>query len=181
MSRFANSAKEILLLHEIEKLLEYTGMCISIVTEHCLLIDTWRIDVTGFTSLLPSLCTTLSHCMSADNCRVSERALLVFENENVVKLALNPINLQASLTALAGGLLREKNWNKTVNKMRLNVLTLFMERDRDIFARVCRTHYHDEQGGLERALALMESYRPPPELPTGVYTSISFIMMYMHV
>jgi hypothetical protein len=105
-------------------------------------------DVAGFGALIPSLSPVLSQAMSTDNCRVSERALLFWyatvrcvaiegqptivylyrENAHCCKLSLDPVNIKAMLTSVIGGVLREKNWNKTVNKMRCNRLLLSVWR-----------------------------------------------------
>ena len=99
MRRFANSPKEILLLHELEKLLEYA-------------------TPETFPPLLRALLPTLVHCVGSENNRVAERALQLWQNEHFAALTCAPATLAVLLPAIFPALMKEKHWNKTVNKMR---------------------------------------------------------------
>jgi hypothetical protein len=59
----------------------------------------------------------------------------------------------------------------------VTVLNMFLEANRDVFSEVCRAHFHDEHG-FDRAMTLMESYRPPPDPPTGVCENLAFLSLF---
>ena len=136
-----NSAKEVLLLHEMEKLLEFTS-------------------VDAFAAFAPSFFPYLVTALSSSHHRVSERCLQLWQNDHFLSL----INSQrmALFPQLMPVLLQEKHWNRSVNKMRVVVLETCREQDLALFRRCVHGLFHlgSEDDSVAQAERLMAEMRP---------------------
>ena len=132
--REGNSAKEILLLHELERILE--------------------IVAPEQRSHIALICSPLlARCIASDNSRLAERALQFFENETTRVTLL--ADYRSSVPILLGAMLRsgKPHWNDTVNKMTHQALTLIQEADADGFAAAARQHFSDSCMDIEAGFA----------------------------
>ena len=139
-----NSAKEVLLLHEMEKLLEFA-------------------TVDAFAAFAPSFFPYLVTALSSSHHRVSERCLQLWQNDHFLSL----INSQrmALFPQLMPVLLQEKHWNRSVNKMRVVVLETCREQDAALFGRCVHGLFHlgSEADSVAQAERLMAEMRPADE------------------
>ena len=137
-----NSAKEVLLLHEMEKLLEFAS-------------------VDAFAAFAPSFFPYLATALSSSHHRVSERCLQLWQNDHFLSL----INSQrvALFPQLMPVLLQDKHWNRSVNKMRVVVLETCREQDRTLFQRCVHALFRldTEDDSVAHAERLMAEMRPP--------------------
>ncbi len=115
----SNSAKEVLLLHELEALIHY-------------------LPTDSFELLAPLIVSQVVNCLSTENSRLVERALYMWQDdsflgllENQVKTVMKPI----IFTLYRGGKLF---WNPTVNKMTAAVLERMEKMDEILFAQVSK-------------------------------------------
>ncbi len=113
----SNSAKEVLLLHELETLIHY-------------------VHADAFGSLVPDIVSRVTKCLSTENSRLVEKALYLWKDESFlgllesqVKTVMKPI----VSTLYRGGKLF---WNPTVNKMTAAVLETMEKMDELLFAQV---------------------------------------------
>ena len=113
--REGNSAKEILLLHELERLLEIAPAA-----------QRGRVAL--------SSASVLARCLASDNSRVAERALQIFASD-AARAAL-VADYGGCVPLLLSSLLRGgvPHWNATVNKMTHEALTLLSRADPPGFA-----------------------------------------------
>ena len=117
-TRSANSNKEVLFLHELEKLLEFSDA------------QTFAIVFKLIVPYLISAITSYQH-------RIAERGLQLWQNDKFVTMCRE--NSSLVIPTLTPVLLGEKHWNKSVNKMVGNVLQLFLDIDRDTFVTVAHS------------------------------------------
>ncbi len=113
----SNSAKEVLLLHELETLIHY-------------------IPADAFGSLVPLVVQRVLKCLSTENSRLVERSLYMWKDnsflallESQIKVVMKPI----VSTLYRGG---KRFWNPTVNKMTAAVLETMEKMDEVLFAQV---------------------------------------------
>lgn len=136
----ANSPKEVLLLHECEKILEY---CRADSTGSS---PTQDAPSSQFHRIIDAFLPYIIQCISSYNHRVAERALQLWQNDKFLTLCSHART--AILPALMPCLVNEeKHWNKSVNKMRGIVLGLFRDMDLVLFTRVAHQYF------LQRAAA----------------------------
>ena len=119
-STVANSPKEVLLLHELEKVLEFASDA-------------------DFATVSSRVMARVQVCVTSANARISERALSLWRNDSF--LSHTRKNAKTLLPALFASLTGDKHWNKSVNKMRANVLTLFRDTDPILFERCAHDHF----------------------------------------
>lgn len=161
-ARAANSPKEVLLLHECEKILEFCPTDAQLQQ-----VRAASGDATGATSAAAAVAASASNgspaspaaassavfqriitqflpylvqCISSYNHRVSARALQLWQNDRFLSLcrAERALILPALLPALVN---EERHWNASVNKMRGIVLGLFRDMDVLLFTRLVHEHY----------------------------------------
>ena len=157
--REGNSAKEVLLLHELEQLVELVAE--SHRRRVCML-----------------LAPLVGRCAGSENSRVAERALSLFANDVVRAVLLADYSGAAPL--LLSALLRggTPHWNATVNKMSHEVLSLMRTADADGFARaadVCFSNRHfdglaAQTLGAAAPPAAANGAAPPPSRPCAALT-----------
>lgn len=124
--KYSNSAKEVLLIHEIEKLLEFT-------------------DAPMMLELHRPLFTIIRNCVVSENARVAQRALQMWQNDLFVSLLSSSSTvLNQALTLFFPALMRQKHWNSSVNKMRVNVLQIFLGLDERVFEQ-CADHFWQQK------------------------------------
>lgn len=143
--RQPNSAKEVLLLHEMERLLEFSSA------------DTFGQFASSFFPYLVSSLSSSHH-------RVSERCLQLWQNDHF--LALIASQRHQLFPPLLPVLLQEKHWNRSVNKMRALVLDTCRQQDDTLWRRVVHAVFDREGGEAESVQAaeeLMEQLRPAEE------------------
>ena len=147
--RQPNSAKEVLLLHEMERLLEFSSA------------DTFGQFASSF---FPYLVASLS----SSHHRVSERCLQLWQNDHFLSLIAS--QRHQLFPPLLPVLLQEKHWNRSVNKMRAVVLETCRQQDEALWRQVAHSVYRREGGEAESVKAaeeLMEQLRPADEKPTS--------------
>ena len=144
-ARQPNSAKEVLLLHEMERLLEFSSA------------DTFG-QFAG--SFFPYLVSSLS----SSHHRVSERCLQLWQNDHF--LALLASQRHQLFPPLLPVLLQDKHWNRSVNKMRAVVLDTCRQQDEQLWRHCVHSVYQCAGGQAEsvrKAEQLMEQLRPADE------------------
>ena len=139
-----NSAKEVLLLHEMERLLEFCS-------------------VDAFAAIAASFFPLLVAALSSSHHRVSERCLQLWQNDHFLSLIQS--QRSALFPLLIPVLLQEKHWNGSVNKMRVTVLESCRQQDERLFAQCCHAllQLASPQLSLAEAERLMDAMRPPPD------------------
>ena len=142
----ANSPKEALLIHEMEKLLEYSSP-------------------ETFKSVSTELILRLARCTASLHHIVSERALQVWRSDKFISLVTHDAETRGTLyQAMLPILLATPSWNKTVNRMRGNVLRILEKHDAPLFAS-CAIQYFQTEDGAERARAKVLELHPDIDGP----------------
>ena len=183
-AKAANSPKEVLMLHEVEKILEYcpveNGAAASSSAANGAAVSSSAVSAapssSSFHRILLQFLPYLVSCISSYNHRVSERALQIWQNDKFLSLAASEVAtiLPVVLPALVA---EEKHWNRSVNKMRGIVLALFREMDLVTFTRIAHTYYLGQAAvanpqaqptftpsdSLARIDALIASLKPPED------------------
>merc|ERR1719191_2487452 len=115
------ASKEVLLINEVEEILEY-------------------IQTAEFGRLSVKLFTRIAKCMKSAHFQVAERALFIWNNDEIVNL----INQnRATLFPIVLGPLynnSKQHWNGTVHGLSYNVLKLLMEADPTLFDECSSKH-----------------------------------------
>ena len=146
-ARQPNSAKEVLLLHEMERLLEFSSA------------DTFGQFASSFFPYLVSSLSSSHH-------RVSERCLQLWQNDHFLSLIAS--QRHQLFPPLLPVLLQEKHWNRSVNKMRAVVLETCRQQDEALW-RHCVHSVYQCDGGLKASVSqaeeLMRQLRPVDEKP----------------
>jgi serine/threonine protein kinase len=144
----ANSPKEVLLLHELEKLFEI-------------------LSAEQFNSIAEELNNYLISCISSQNARVAERCLLLWQNDKFSGLVYTASHL--IWPRLIGCLVADKHWNKSVNKMRGAVLSICLEQNRELLFSIAHTYYKQPtpQKSAETLENLINSLQPKQESSTA--------------
>jgi hypothetical protein len=153
-AKAANSPKEVLLLHECEKILEYcpvTGSPLSPMAGNnngsaaaaaiSASAGTAAINPGSvFHRIIIQFLPYLIQCISSYNHRVSARALQLWQNDKFLSLCASERGtiLPQLLPCLVN---EEKHWNQSVNKMRGVVLQLFRDMDLVLFTRCAHEYY----------------------------------------
>ena len=139
-----NSAKEVLLLHEMERLLEFAS-------------------AEAFAAFAPSFFPCLLLALSSSHHRVSERCLQLWQNDHFLTLIAS--QRTALFPLLTPVLLQEKHWNRSVNKMRVVVLETCREQDAVLFRRCVHAFFQrrSEDDSVREAERLMAEMRPPED------------------
>ena len=139
----ANSAKVILILHEINTILETLLAPFTSKTYQTILHNNnkdksyqrnKKISIQFLGPLISRLCT----CIQGDNSRSAERALEFFKSNTFELLLRQPCHLKLFMKPLMKALCRldrnmELAWNPTVNKMTKLVLMKLEEWDKGLF------------------------------------------------
>ena len=148
--REGNSAKEVLLLHEVEAVLELAPP-----------------PQQPRVALL--FAPRLAACVASENSRLAERGLSVFSREAARAVLLSDVG--AAATLLLPSLVRgfAPHWNQTVNKMSHEVLSLMRAAGPTAFATAAEQLY-GESGFLGAATAAdapppPQQRQPPPQPP----------------
>ncbi len=113
----SNSAKEVLLLHELETLIRY-------------------LPPDSFEFLAPLIVSQVANCLSTENSRIVERALFMWQDDHF--LGLIEEQIKAVMKPIISVLYRDGKpfWNPTVNKMTAAVLERMEKMDQVLFAQV---------------------------------------------
>jgi serine/threonine-protein phosphatase 2A regulatory subunit B' len=114
-----NSAKEVLLLTELEEILELTSD-------------------EQFASIIQPLFSQLALCIGSPHFQVSERMLFFWHNEYITGLVLN--HREEVLPIIFSALQRnsQSHWNEQVATLSLGVLKLFIDTDSTLVDRVSK-------------------------------------------
>ena len=148
-ARQPNSVKEVLLLHEMERLLEFSSA------------DTFGQFASSFFPYLVSSLSSAHH-------RVSERCLQLWQNDHFLSLIAS--QRHQLFPPLLPVLLQERHWNRSVNKMRAVVLETCRQQDEALWRHCVHSVYRCESGEAEsvrKAEQLMEQLRPADEKPSS--------------
>ena len=146
-ARQPNSAKEVLLLHETERLLEFSS-------------------AETFGQFAGSFFPYLVSSLSSSHHRVSERCLQLWQNDHFLSLIAS--QRHQLFPPLLPVLLQERHWNRSVNKMRAVVLETCRQQDEALWRHCVHSVYRCEGGEAEsmrRAEELMAQLRPADEKP----------------
>ena len=133
---WSSSSKQVLILSELEEILE--------------LVNSEQLQQAGAAGDEPlqhALFTLLSQCVGSAHFQVAERALLLWNNEQLVQCGcLSRHYAQGILPTIYGSLYANSanHWNATVEGLAQNVLKLYMEFDLSLYDR-CSTEFHREQ------------------------------------
>jgi serine/threonine-protein phosphatase 2A regulatory subunit B' len=124
-----NASKEVLFINEVEEILEY-------------------IQPAEFEKLSVKLFKRVARCMRSAHFQVAERALFIWNNDEIVNL-INQ-NRQVLFPLVLGPLYSnsKQHWNGTVHGLSYNVLKLLMEADPALFDE-CSSR-HRVEGELEQ-------------------------------
>eukprot|EP00039_Didymoeca_costata_P006938 m.94804 g.94804 ORF g.94804 m.94804 type:complete len:958 (+) comp13459_c0_seq1:122-2995(+) len=112
------SQMEVLLLHQVEKYLEY-------VTED------------EFADLFPELLQRLSLCISCEFAQISQRALQFWKNEAFTKRTIPHLDQLFAIIIPACYRGRKPHWNMTVNRLSGTVLDILRKQDEVKFQQFC--------------------------------------------
>jgi len=137
---WSSSSKQVLILSELEEILELVG-------------SEQLTQSNGRESLQHTLYTLLSQCVGSAHFQVAERALLLWNNEQLVQSGcLSRHFAPGILPIIYGSLYRNSanHWNATVEGLAQNVLKMYMEFDLNLYDR-CSTEYFRE---VEQAQAV---------------------------
>ncbi|KAH6757599.1 hypothetical protein C2S51_038747 [Perilla frutescens var. frutescens] len=120
-----NSQKEVMFLGELEEILDV-------------------INIAEFQRVMVPLFWRLGRCINSFHFQVAERALFLWNNDQVVNLIAH--NRQAILPIVFPALERnaENHWNQAVLNLTLNVKRMLAEMD-DALVVACISHYKEEQ------------------------------------
>eukprot|EP01129_Flabellula_baltica_P001737 TRINITY_DN11663_c0_g1_i2.p1 TRINITY_DN11663_c0_g1~~TRINITY_DN11663_c0_g1_i2.p1 ORF type:complete len:664 (-),score=119.10 TRINITY_DN11663_c0_g1_i2:29-2020(-) len=154
----ANTSKEVLLLHELEKLLEYCDRAL-------------------FKSIFEDVFEKLKNCTASLNFRLAQRALLFWKNDYVISLTkeFKELVFPKMYPILSG----EPHWNETVNHMRAATLLLFSEIDPDLLESISGDSLSDIRNIMEALnpnIFDVEIFRtdPPEHLSDLGYYNFAF-------
>jgi len=116
-----NASKEVLFINEVEEILEY-------------------IQPAEFEKLSVKLFKRVARCMRSAHFQVAERALFIWNNDEIVNL-INQ-NRQVLFPLVLGPLYSnsKQHWNGTVHGLSYNVLKLLMEADPALFDECSSRH-----------------------------------------
>ncbi|XP_019189941.1 PREDICTED: serine/threonine protein phosphatase 2A 57 kDa regulatory subunit B' iota isoform [Ipomoea nil] len=126
-----NSQKEVMFLGELEEILEV-------------------ITMDEFQKVMVPLFWRIGCCVNSYHFQVSERALFLWNNDQIVNLIAH--NRHAILPILFPALDNNSHshWNQAVQSLTLNVRKMFVEMDDELF-RVCQSQYKEEREKLALA------------------------------
>nr|BAJ95911.1 predicted protein [Hordeum vulgare subsp. vulgare] len=154
----ANSPKEMLLFHEIDKLLELLP------------------DEATFLQIASQLLQFLNRAAVSLNHIVAERALSVWQNARFVSILSESAEARkqiyaSTFTALMG----EPSWNQTVNKMRANVLEILRAKDEPLFNSCAASHWRMRPDPIDFTNKFIQKLKPAEEddTPSSVAASSS--------
>lgn len=102
------------------------------------------INVAEFQKVMVPLFWRLGHCINSYHFQVAERALFLWNNDQVVNLIANNrhVLLPIILPALEAN--AENHWNQAVLNLTLNVRKMLVEMD-DVLVMACISNYQEEQ------------------------------------
>lgn len=154
-----NSAKQVLILHEISHLME-------LLTK-----EEEYPDVASLTIFTK----TLAESMASENSHIAEQALQFFRNKTFRYLVLER-NAAVCFPIILSAILRnDPSWNPTVRKMTLFVLKEMESQNQLLFVEACNqsnlsgsTHSDFSLKAGMKGWKPSESSRPPPATATGV-------------
>ncbi|CAG7860159.1 unnamed protein product [Brassica rapa] len=120
-----NSQKEVMFIGEVEEVVE--GM-----------------SVVEFRKVMVPLFLRVACCVNSCHFQVSERALFLWSNDQIVNLVAH--NREAILPIMFAALEKnaENHWNQSVLNLTLNVRKMFCEMDEDLFMS-CHARYQEEE------------------------------------
>jgi serine/threonine-protein phosphatase 2A regulatory subunit B' len=145
-----STSKEVLLLNEVEEVLEL-------------------MQPKEFQAIQVALFKRIAICIRSPHFQVAERALFIWNNDEVVKLISS--NRQTLFPIILGALYQNSthHWNGTVHGLTYNVLKLLMETDSALFDECSSSHKIETERQVEETKArtaawdkFMESYRSAP-------------------
>jgi Protein phosphatase 2A regulatory B subunit (B56 family)/Protein kinase domain len=151
----SNTKKEVLLLHAIEKIVEFS-------------------DVHTFSVFARRLSEYLAKCSSSLHARLAEKALMMWKNDAFVsRVVQDPSNRAVFFPCLFRSLLAKPSWNKTVNRMRGNVLRLLHQRDTELFAKLSDKYWGTSNSeGTARTIEFIDQYLQVREAPDAVQPDV---------
>jgi serine/threonine-protein phosphatase 2A regulatory subunit B' len=116
-----STSKEVLFLNEIEEVLEL-------------------MQPKEFQAVQVALFKRIANCIKSQHFQVAERALFIWNNDEVVKLI--SANRETLFPIILGALYQNSthHWNGTVHGLTYNVLKLLMEQDSALFDECSSTH-----------------------------------------
>uniref|UniRef100_A0A1J3DI46 Serine/threonine protein phosphatase 2A regulatory subunit n=1 Tax=Noccaea caerulescens TaxID=107243 RepID=A0A1J3DI46_NOCCA len=120
-----NSQKEVMFLGEVEEILE-------------------AMSVMEFQKIMVPLFLRIACCVNSSHFQVSERALFLWNNDQIVNLIAH--NRQAILPIMFTALERnaENHWNQSVLNLTLNVRKMFCEMDEALFMS-CHARFQEDE------------------------------------
>ncbi|KAJ4877600.1 Serine/threonine protein phosphatase 2A 57 kDa regulatory subunit B' iota isoform [Raphanus sativus] len=120
-----NSQKEVMFLGEVEEVVE--GM-----------------SVVEFRKVMVPLFLRIACCVNSSHFQVSERALFLWNNDQIVNLIAH--NKEAILPIMFTALEKnaENHWNQSVLNLTLNVRRMFCEMDEDLFVS-CHARFQEDE------------------------------------
>lgn len=120
-----SSQKEVMFLGEVEEIVE-------------------AMSVLEFQKVMVPLFLRIASCVNSCHFQVSERALFLWNNDQIVNLIAH--NRQAILPIMFAALEKnaENHWNQSVLNLTLNVRKMFCEMDEDLFMS-CHARFQEEE------------------------------------
>ncbi|KAL0692307.1 hypothetical protein Bca4012_059487 [Brassica carinata] len=120
-----SSQKEVMFLGEVEEIVE-------------------AMSVLEFQKVMVPLFLRIACCVNSCHFQVSERALFLWNNDQIVNLIAH--NRQAILPIMFAALEKnaENHWNQSVLNLTLNVRKMFCEMDEDLFMS-CHARFQEEE------------------------------------
>lgn len=126
-----NTQKEVMFLSELEEILE-------------------GINMMEFQKIMAPLFWRIGCCINSPHFQVSERALFLWNNDQIVNLIAH--NRHVILPIILPALERntQNHWNQAVLNLTLNLRKMFMEMDEELFI-ACLSQYREQQANLSSA------------------------------
>ncbi|GER46919.1 serine/threonine protein phosphatase 2A 57 kDaregulatory subunit B' iota isoform [Striga asiatica] len=120
-----NSQKEVMFLGELEEILEVINMA-------------------EFQKVMVPLFCRLARCINSYHFQVAERALFLWNNDQVINLVTQNRQVLIPIIYPALEANTKNHWNQAVLNLTLNVRKIFSEMD-DALVSACVASYHEEQ------------------------------------
>ncbi|KAL7112119.1 hypothetical protein ACP275_05G132300 [Erythranthe tilingii] len=120
-----NSQKEVMLLGEVEEVLE-------------------SINMTDFQKVMVPLFYRIRHCMNSFNFQVAERALFLWNNDQIVNRIAHNREAILPIVIPALELNAQNHWNHSILNLTFNVKKMLAEMDEPLVS-ACISNYREEQ------------------------------------
>ena len=146
---WSSSGKQVLFLNELEKILELLG-------------------VDQLSQISKTLFTNLARCLDSDHFQVIERALILWNNEYLLKRSgcLSRLNAKTVLPIMYSPLYRQSfcHWNETVENRAQNVLNMYKEYDRDLYDKCTSAYFKEEKEAKQNVKAMSSRWAQIEEI-----------------